>query len=199
MATAQRVLWETITVFAFVALLITVWVLSGMRSEAKIRRAESETRTSVESLENDQRAELEALRRTCQEWGEAQARQEAEAVFRNFSAGIRRAAESRWGGYLDTAKSELLRQPRIVFAHLISPTGRVLFTSDKDYAAKGRADQRADWALAASSIQSRLAGEPGVLEVAGPLGPKEQSVAQLWLGYDIESAIESSRPTELAP
>ncbi|MDH3743624.1 MAG: hypothetical protein OES47_00815 [Acidobacteriota bacterium] len=197
MATAERVFWETVVVLGFMALLAASWFLSGQRAERRQERAARESHATAEVVAQEHTDALAALRETCEDWAALQTNSEAKAAFRAFSAGIQPAAAARWGRFLNATKTELLNQPNVVFVHLMTPSGRVLMSSDEDYTKSGRVDDRADWARTTERLETRSQGEGAMLEMAAPVLDGDQPIAYLWLGYDIAAAKEALRPEAL--
>ena len=184
MATAERVLWETITVVVFLVLLVGTAIWSSARvdrHEAKLE-AEFESRMAVAAEQNRTaaaRLEEDFVRRT----RDFEVR-EAKAIFLSFESGVRSAITSRWGNYVSQAKSNLLEHPNVTFVHILTPSGLVLASSDEKLARGGRIDERGDWALAATGIEIRDGAQQGHIELAGPVAGSSRPAAFLWLGYD---------------
>ncbi len=197
MATAERVFWETVVALGFVALLAASWFLSGRRAAHRLEETARESRAAAEVVAHDHQQALHALGSTCEGWADSQARSEAEAAFRAFSAGIQPAAAARWTRFLGVTRDELLRYPRVAFVHLMTPGGRVLMSSDDDLTAAGRVDERADWARATQGLETRREDGSSILEMAAPVLENGQAIAYLWLGYDVTAAKDATRPEAL--
>jgi hypothetical protein len=193
MATAQRVFWETVIFLGFVGLLILVWIGSRVVSSRQADRLTLQHEVAASQREEEHRLELETLNQEWEARSEEHAKSEALAVFRAFEAGIRGAVPARWGRFLRGAASELLKFPAVAFVHLSTPGGRVIVSSDEEYSAVGRFDERAEWALSVAGLESRRGGEAGILEVAAPIRDQGQVVAFLWLGYDLDRVREEIR------
>lgn len=188
MATAERVLWETVTVVAFLLLLAGTVFWSSGRVERHRERLAAEFDAKISAAA---KAQSEAAVRLEQEYERRSHEylvQEAEAVFRAFEAGVRSAVASRWGNYVNRAKSDLLDNSRVTFVHILTPTGLVLASSDEKLARTGRIDERADWALGTDRLETRDGAAAGALEVAGPVIDGGRTVAFLWFGYDLATA-----------
>ncbi len=184
MATAQRVFWETVAVLAFIAFLGLAWFLSGYRAERKLSAAEEGHRRELAEQAENHRDELGRRDDERAAAAAAQAQSEAEAVFHGYAAGIRPAAAARWRRFLNSTRDQLVTNPRVVFLHVMTPGGYILTSTDPDLVASGRFDETADWVTTAEALVSRD-GEGDVLELAGPIDEGGQTVAFVWMGYDV--------------
>jgi hypothetical protein len=193
MATAQRVFWETVIFLGFVGLLILVWIGSRVVSSRQANRLNLQHEVAASQREEEHRLELDKLKQEWEARSEEHAKSEALAVFRAFEAGIHGAVPARWGRFLRGAVSELLEFPAVTFVHLSTPGGRVIVSSDEEYSAVGRFDERGEWALGVAGLESRRGEESGSLEVAAPIRQQDQVVAFLWLGYDLDRIREEIR------
>ncbi len=195
MATAERVLWETITVVVFLVLLVGTVIWSGSRLDRHRAQLEEEFSTRVAVSEDQQRRQTERREEDFTRREREHEVREAKAVFRSFEAGIRSAVASRWGNYVSRAKSNLLEDTNVTFVHILTPTGLVLASSDEKLAATGRIDERGDWARGTTGIEVRNFGGSGEIELAGPIqGDGGRPVAFLWLGYDLSAQADPPAP-----
>lgn len=133
MATAERVFWETVSVLAFVALLVAAWFFSGYRAERRLAAAREEQRAELDAMGESHRESLQRLEQAQLAAASAHRRAEAEALFRGYSAGLQPAAIARWRRFLGASRDELLAaEPRVTFLHLTTPGGFVLTSTDPD-------------------------------------------------------------------
>lgn len=184
MATAERVLWETITVVAFLILLVGTVLWSSARVDRRQARLEEEFASRMAVAQEENRATAQRLEEDFAERAHEFEVEEARAIFRSFESGIRSAVTSRWGNYVSSAKSHLLEETKVTFVHILTPSGLVLSSSDEKLARGGRIDERGEWALAANEVTARDGALEGLIEIAGPVGGSGRPVAFLWLGYD---------------
>ncbi|MFQ5525550.1 MAG: hypothetical protein ACE5GX_04750 [Thermoanaerobaculia bacterium] len=194
MATAERVLWETITVIVFLVLLAGTVFWSSARVDRHRSRLEAEFDTKLAAAEQQLRDETERLELDFERRSREYEIREAKAIFRSFEAGVRSAVASRWGNYVSRAKSNLLVGTHVTFVHILTPSGLVLSSSDEKLARTGRIDERGDWALAATELAMRDGSQEGHIELAGPVTQGSRTVAFLWLGYDLSA--EADAPAE---
>ncbi|MCP4202159.1 MAG: hypothetical protein GY769_09510 [bacterium] len=185
MATAERVLWETVTVVVFLLLLAGTVLWSGSRVERHRGRLEAEFDAKIATAAEEQRRITEELGADFERRSHEYRVREAEAVFHAFEAGVRSAVASRWGNYANRAKSNLLEDSRVSFVHILTPAGLILASSDEKMARTGRVDERGDWALATTELTTRDGTVEGSIELAGPMYTNGRPIAFLWLGYDL--------------
>lgn len=195
MATAQRVLWETITVAAFVLLLVGTVLWSGGRVDRHRARLDAEHEAKVAASEEDHRQREADLEQEFERKAREHAIREAKAVFEAFEAGIHSAVASRWGNYTNRAKTELLGHPSVTFVHIVTPSGLIMASSDEKLSRTGRIDERFEWPLSHTELAVRENTEASDIEVAGPIVDNGQTIAHLWLGYDIDGAVTPSTDT----
>lgn len=198
MATAERVFWETVTVVAFLVLLAGTVLWFGSRVERHRERLEREFSVKMAGAEEEQLQLATQLREDHERQSRASRLEEANTLFRAFEAGVRSAVASRWGNYTKSATANLLEDPRVTFAHIVTPGGSVMASSDPQLARAGRIDERGDWARASTDLRMREGAVDGTIELAGPIGGSDQPAAFLWLGYAPEgvtaTAAEPSDP-----
>lgn len=188
MATAERVFWETITVVVFLLLLAGTVFWSGSRVERHRERLETDFEARMSAAAEEQRRAAVRLEADYERRSREYLVREAEAVFRAFEAGVRSAVASRWGNYVNRAKSNLLVNSRVRFVHILTPAGRVLASSDDEVARAGRMEGGSDWALESAELRLRDGAEDGAIEVAGPVAGNGSPVAFIWIGYGLEAA-----------
>lgn len=194
MATAERVLWETVTVVVFLIVLVGTVIWSGNRLDRHRARLEAEFEAKIATAEEQQRQAAERLEQDLERRARESEVREAKTTFRSFEAGVRSAVVSRWGNYVSQAKSNLLEEAQVTFVHIITPAGLILASSDEKLTRTGRMDERGDWAMAVSALEVRDGTEEGQIELAGPIGTGSRPAAYLWLGYDLAGSAAS--PTD---
>jgi|GEM_PF-3380453 len=190
MATANRVFWETVTVIGLVLAIFAVWSGSRWLANRQIDAAEAEQQAVLEKRQEQLAADAVEVQRTAERWAEQLARSEAEAVFQSFAAGIHYASAQRWGRVLGDARDRFERIPRIEFAHLFTPGGRTIFTTNEALFESGRVDERGEWAMASAEMRSRPSSQAGITEVAGPVA----GGTILWIGYNTADAMKTGQP-----
>lgn len=192
MATAERVLWETVTVVIFLLLLAGTVIWSGGRVDRHREQLEADFDARISAAAEKQRQTAVRLEADFEQRSHEYGVHEAEAVFKAFEAGVRSAVAARWGNYVNRAKSDLLAESRVTFVHILTPTGLVLASSDEKLARTGRIDERGDWARAADELTVRDSPLAGSIELAGPVGDNGRPVAILWLGYDLDGSSQDA-------
>jgi len=197
LATAERVFWETVTVVAFLVLLAGTVLWFGSRVERHRERLEREFSAKMTGAEEEQSRLAAQLRENFERQSRASRLEEANTLFRAFEAGVRSAVASRWGNYTKSATAHLLEDPRVTFAHIMTPGGSILASSDPKLVRSGRIDERGDWARASTELRMREGAVDGTIELAGPISGGDQPVAFLWLGYAPEGiAAAAAEPSD---
>lgn len=195
MTTARRAFWELATVLALIAAILAVWKITDWYGERQLERLSEEHRAVSEAAAEAHRGQVAELREAFDGRLRELAEREAISVFEAFRAGIQTAAVARDRSSLASAKREILKLEPVSFAHLLTPSGRVLFSSDQKLTTAGRADERARWALAVTGVTTRASETvPGNLEIAGPIRGSRQVQAILWIGYDVAQLTTSGNP-----
>lgn len=174
MATARRVLWETVGIVILLAVAAVAWQWQGWKADQQ-----------AEEMSAAHLAQIATMHRSHSEQLTAQAEAETEAVARALAAGMAPAVRSRRVEALDQAKTSALGIERVVFVHVLQADGTVLTTSDDKLATSGSAGDDAAWALGATELQIRAAAVADRLEVAVPLTGQGGTEAVLWMGYDV--------------
>jgi hypothetical protein len=187
LATAERVFWETVTVVAFLVLLAGTVLWFGSRAGRHRERLEREFAAKMATAGEEHRELATQLQADHERRAREGRLEEAKTAFRAFEAGVRSAVAARWGNYTKSATSHLLEDSRITFAHILTPGGSVLASSDDELARAGRIDERGDWARASDELRIRQSETDGIIELAGPIKGADKPVAFLWFGYDTES------------
>jgi hypothetical protein len=127
---------------------------------------------------------------------------QAEAALRSFAAGLYPAllsgAKETGRSDLDVAVGAFLELPGVEFAHVLSPDGKVLASSDRKFMVLGNVSGRADWALGATALESRPGETPGTLQLAAPILSSRGTEAIVWIGYSTRRVADSCRPQALA-
>lgn len=177
---------EVLIIAVLVLALIGVWWFMG-------RRAESEQA----ALGADWQARLAAAEASADRQAAAQARGEAEAVFRAFAAGVHPLVLPERGDALDQAVAGLLELPAVAGVHVIAADGRVLASSDRKVLTTGRLDEREAWVLGTSELVVREGDRAGVLQLAAPVVGPSGPAGFVWLAYDVERVRTEASP--LAP
>lgn len=192
MATAQRVLYETITVIVFLVVLAGTVIWSEARIKRRGRQLQDQQEQAIAEAESDFQRRQQELAEAYDVQSRERAIDEARAVFSAFESGVRSATGARWGNYLSNAKTDLLQHERVAFVHVLTQSGLVLASSDEKLSRSGRADERAQWALATTRLSIRDSTIPGHVELAAPMRQGGRPIGFLWIGYDIRSANDSA-------
>ncbi len=168
----KRLLWEIVIVLILGAAIYGVWRWSAMETTRKLEAEQTQWQTKLLAVEHKaEESEANA------------ARDQATAVFRAFVAGIQPAIFAGRSEAITQSVNQLLSLPRIAFVHVLTPTGEVMATSNGKYAAAGRADERANWALGLKAMASRQGELSGTVEVAGPIVGGSGPLAVVWISY----------------
>jgi len=194
MSNTKRLLYEILAVVvlvgAFSVTLLGTWKCGehkhGQALEA-LRAELDEQRTQVEK-----KAEAELAGRDA--WIAALAKDEAEGVFRAFAAGIQPALASGNRDAVDAAVGQFLQAPGVAFIHVLQPDGGVISSSDRKAVSTGSAGPRSAWALQATELTVREGDLAGTTEVASPVPGVAGPVAVIWLGYNTDQLLQSTRP-----
>ena len=184
----RRLLIE-IAVVLFVAFLgFVAWWWCSRQSDARVAEVEAQSD-----------ARVAATLESCELWASSLAARQAEAVLRAFAAGLypQLLASTEPGEGYDIAIGALLELPNVDFAHLLSPGGAVLASSDRKFMVLGDVSERADWALGTTELASRRGSAPGTIELAAPVLSTTGTEAIAWLGYRTQDLRESCRPAGL--
>lgn len=179
----RRTVWEIIILLLLAAAMFGVW-----------RWGETRTQRAAEEQARRHQIESARLLEGCDAWAARLGSQHGEAVFRAFAAGIHPAVLADRQEVLLTAKTQLLRLEEVVFVHLLDPDGAVIVSSDEKYAAQGRADERAEWALASRELSARAGDLPGTTELAAPIVGSTGPQAVLWMGLKLAELQAHARP-----
>ncbi|HSL83348.1 MAG TPA: hypothetical protein VLF66_11275 [Thermoanaerobaculia bacterium] len=179
----KRGLWEAVAVVLFLLILIGVWAFSQMRTERAVGRQEMA-----------HQEEIEELRSRYDEWTDALAASQGEAVTRSFATGIRMAILAGREESLQDAKNLLIQTPHVAFVHVFKTDGAVLASSDDRYSVAGELDERAAWALAATELRTRPSDVSGITEYALPVTGGSGNGTVLWLGYETRQLKEATPP-----
>lgn len=171
----------------FLLLMAGTVIWSGSRVGRHRARLDAEFDAKIAAAAEEQRQATALLGADFDRRSHEYRVREAEAVFQAFEAGVRSAVASRWGNYVNRAKSNLLEDSRVTFVHILTPTGLVVASSDEKLARTGRIDERGGWALAATELTVRDGVVEGSIELAGPVDGNGRPIAFLWLGYDLEA------------
>lgn len=172
MSTRKRLILEIAVAVLLVLTCFALWNWGQQKSEQRAAELTSQHESAAAQM-----------RQECEARAERLARSEAEAVFRAFAAGIQGSALAQQSGMLDMAKGSLLQLPHIAFVHVLAPDGKVLTSSNGQYAAAGQADARAAWALESTDLRTRDGDLPGTIEIAAPFQGASGRAAVLWLAY----------------
>lgn len=172
----------------FVLLLLLVITVQWTWSRRQIERLNSESAAQLN-------AQMESLTQWGQNWARAVAKNDAQAIFHAFAAGIQPAVLAGRADSLEQAKAQILQVPEVSFVHVIRPDGVVLMSSDDKYSTTGRADDdQASWALSASDLITRAGAVPGTEELAAPILGSTGPRAILWMGIKQGSVLSATRP-----
>lgn len=184
----KRTMWEILIILVLAGAGFGLWQWSEINAQRAVGEQVERQQKEVGRLEQDYDAWIESL-----------ARDQAEAVFQAFAAGIRAAVVAGRDDALRDAKLQILHLPEVLSVHLFAPDGTVIFSSDDKLTTTGRVDERARWALEAKGLTSREGDRPGTLEVAAPIAGDAGPEAILWIVYRTEGLRDKTRPPGLAP
>jgi len=145
-------------------------------------------RTQLAAAEARFLGELETVQSRALETRDRLVMREAEAVLRAFSAGIHPAVKVNRQESVDAAVVDLIQVPEVLFAHVVTPEGVVVASSDRKLVGAGRVGERDGWALTATELQTRPGDADGTLELAMPLAAASGWHVVVWMGYDIRAA-----------
>ena len=149
---------------------------------------EQARRTQLAEVQARHFGELETLQERALETRDRLVRREAEAVLQAFSAGIHPAILANRTDPVDAAVVDLIQLPEVLFAHVATPQGVVIASSDRKLVGTGNLGERGSWALAATDLQTRPGDADGTLELAMPLTASSAWHVTVWLGYDVQAA-----------
>lgn len=182
MSNRKRVIVEVVVALLLILIGAAIWNTAKQRSERQLARSEARQKIAVSQAQHECDARAERL-----------ATSEATAVFRAFAAGIQGATLGQQRQMLEMAKGSLLRLPHVAFVHVLAPDGKVLTSSNQQYAVAGEADARASWALQATDLQTRTGDLPGTVEIAAPFQGASGRTAVLWMGYKTQELLAGTR------
>lgn len=144
--------------------------------------------------EREWETRLDLVRQEAGKWAAELAAGEARAVFASFAAAIAPPVLLERSESVDQAVVGLLQLPAVVFVHVLGPEGTVIASSDRKLMAAGQAGEAARWALASENLETRPSDRTGVLELAAPIAGPAGPEAYLWMGYDVSTPVEKTRP-----
>jgi hypothetical protein len=137
------------------------------------------------------------LRRGAEDWADALAESEGEAVLRSFAAGLAAAILSGRGGSVDVAGTSLLRLPGVPGVTVLRADGTILYASDAKLTVSGVGNEQTRWALTAKDFISRTSQASGVKEMAIPITDRGTVLALVWLAFDAARVRDRERPDAL--
>ena len=177
MQTPSRTVVEIAGVgLAIVVILFTVWGGAHAR------------RSQIAEIQARHLGELETAQQRALETKDRLVMREAEAVLRAFSAGLHPAILANRTEAVDAAVVDLIQLPEVVFAHVATPQGVVIASSDRKLVGPENVGERGRWALKATDLQTRPGDADGTVELAMPLAASSGWHVVVWVGYDIGAA-----------
>lgn len=139
-----------------------------------------------------------AVRRHAEQWADALAMTQSEAVLRSFAAGLAPTLLSGRGGSLDVAGTSLLRLDGVRGVTILRADGKALYASDAKLTVSEAGNEQTRWALTARDFMSRPASESGITEMALPITDRGTVIAIVWLAFDTTRVRDSERPPGLS-
>lgn len=157
-------------------------------------------RCASQALEVSQGHSQEILqaRGEAAEWASSLARAQGEALLRAFVSGISPAILTGRMESLEIASSSLLRVTGISGIHIISPAGKVQYSSDAKLATTGELGEGGVWALAATEMVSRDGSQAGTREYAVPLISTGKVLAVIWMEFSEAAVRDAGKPSGLS-
>lgn len=177
MQNSTRLLLEIAGVALAIAAVVVTW-WSG----------EHQQRTQLAEVQTRHVAELQAVEERAIETRDRLVMREAEAVIKAFSAGVHPAIMANRTESVDAAVVDLIQIPEVVFAHVATPQGVVIASSDRKLVGTGNLGERGSWALAATDLQTRPGDADGTVELAMSLSANSGWHVVVWLGYNVKAA-----------
>lgn len=142
--------------------------------------------------------ELLILRGEAADWAKAMSLAQGEALLRAFVAGISPAILAERRESLEISAVSLLRVTGVSGVHILTPAGKVEYSSDAKLATTGELGERGAWALAATDLISREGAHAGVRDYAVPLVSTGNVIAIIWLEFAEAAVRDASRPPGLS-
>lgn len=173
----SRTVFEIAGVAVAIVAVVFTWWWGAQARRSQLAQVQAR---HVRELETTQKRELETKDRLVM--------REAEAVLKAFSAGIHPAIMASRTESIDAALVDLIQIPEVVFAHVATPQGVVIASSDRKLVGTGNLGERGSWALTATDLQTRPGDADGVLELAMPMAASSGWHVVVWLGYDVQAA-----------
>lgn len=177
--------------------LVVVGAAAGFAGTRAYERSQATQRMEA-FAQRAQSSETE-VRRGAEQWADALAASEGEAVLRSFAAGLAAAMLSGRGGSLDVAGTSLLRLPGVQAVTVLRPDGTMLYASDAKLTVSGTGNEQTRWALTAKDFMSRGSQANGVQEMALPITDRGTVLAIVWLAFDSARVRDRERPEALNP
>ena len=177
MQSPSRPLLEIAGVALAIAAVVFTWWLG-----------EHQQRTQLAEVQALHFAELEAVQKRAIETRDRLVMREAEAVLKAFSAGVHPAIMANRNESVDAAVVDLIQIPEVVFAHVATPQGVVIASSDRKLVGTGSLGERGSWALAVTDLQTRPGDADGTVELAMPLSASSGWHVVVWLSYNVKAA-----------
>lgn len=157
----RRLGWEVVLALLLIGGGVAVWYIQDYRWAKEVDAARQEQVAASQEM-----SEAVAL-----------------SIFQGFAAGISPAV-SAGETYMKAAVGELIRVDEIQFAHVFSPDGTVLATSDRKLEVLGHGGESARWVLESKQVFAKRRSDE-LWEVGGPLVDADgKVVAFLWIGCD---------------
>lgn len=142
--------------------------------------------------------EMLLVRGEAANWATAMSRAQGEALLRAFVSGVSPAILAERRDSLEMSAVSLLRVTGVSGVHILSPDGKVEYSSDAKLATTGELGDRGAWALGATELISREGAYAGVRDYAVPLISTGNVIAIVWLEFAETAVRDASRPPGLS-
>lgn len=182
---AKRFGYELLIILLLILVAAGIWVWKDREARKALDDAE---------LERDQA--VAALAESGEDWAGALAASEATATFRAFASGVQPLILNGRTEVLDQAVGSLLELPEVTFVHVLGADGDVLASSDRKLTTTGTLPEADRWVLETSDVMDREGEGPGTRELAAPVVGAAGPAAYLWMGYDVGSLLDQTRPAD---
>lgn len=182
---AKRFGYELLIILLLILVAAGIWVWK-----------DREARKALDDAELEQEQQIAALADSGEDWAGSLAASEATATFRAFASGIQPLILNGQTEALNQAAGSLLELPEVTFIHVISADGDVLSSSDRKLTTTGTLPEADRWVLETSDVLDREGSGAGIRELAAPVVGAAGPAAYLWMGYDVGSLLDQTRPAD---